>query len=153
MTGTVLPELATWRALRDELLRGRPAVLVCVVASSGSSPGRPGWLMAVGRDGRLAGTSGGGPGEQAAIASALDLLAERPAGRLLTQTHRPGAEEASGMACGGEQRLALVPLDAASLPDLDRLVGALSSGGNAGWTVNEHGWSAGCRRTPRVPPR
>lgn len=143
MTGAVLPELATWTALRDELERGRPAVLVCVVASSGSSPGRPGWLMAVGREGRLAGTSGGGPGEQTAIATALDLLDAPSSARLLTQTHRPGAETASGMACGGEQRLALVPLDAESLPGLDRLIAALSAGGNAGWTVSESGWTAG----------
>ena len=54
------PELLVWRALLGELVAGRPAVLAVVVAHTGSSAGRCGFVMAVGRDGWLAGTIGGG---------------------------------------------------------------------------------------------
>lgn len=140
----LLPELRVWRALAAEVAQGLPAVLVAVVAHAGSSPGRTGWLMAVGRGGWLAGTTGGGAAEEQAIQRASGLLAQgEPKHRLLTQTHRTGSEDASGLLCGGEQVLALVrltPSCAALLATLDR---ALTRGDTSSWTISPDGLRPG----------
>ena len=103
-------ELAVWQALVRELEAGRPCALLAVVASKGSSPGRPGALMAVGRDGPLAGTVGGGVAESALVDRVRDAL---PGGglvpELVRQVHRPASPQASGMFCGGEQQIAIAP--------------------------------------------
>lgn len=142
--GSVLPELAVWRALRGELAEGRPSALVVVVAHSGSSPGRTGWLMAVGRDGWLAGTTGGGAAEAQVVGQAAELLRDpRPVPRLVTQTHRNGAEHPSGLLCGGDQVLALVPLARAASVPLSVIDSALTRGDSAAWTISPQGWIPG----------
>lgn len=126
-----------WRALAAELSCGRAAVLVAVVDGRGSSPGKPGDLLAMGCSGPLAGTVGGGAGEAAAIERATTLLARkenRP--QLLTQTHRAIAGSPSGMVCGGEQRIAIVPLWPSSLPAIEALLRALGAGRQACWAIS-----------------
>ncbi len=143
-TGPVLPERRVWRALRHELTQGRPAVLVVVVAHTGSSPGRTGWLMAVGRGGWLAGTTGGGAAEAQVVSWVVDLLREpEPAPRLVNQTHRSGAANASGLLCGGEQVVALIPLATASAAQLGHVDAALTRGDTVTWTITPHGWTLG----------
>ncbi|MGB7963508.1 MAG: XdhC family protein [Propionicimonas sp.] len=143
-TGPVLPELRVWRALRRELAQGRPAVLVVVVAHTGSSPGRTGWLMAVGRGGWLAGTTGGGAAEAQVVTGAVDLLAEpEPVSRLVTQTHRTGTANASGLLCGGEQVMALIRVTPDSAHALAAVDAALTRGDTVSWTVTPNGWTLG----------
>ncbi len=143
-TGPVLPELRVWRALRHELAQGRLAVLVVVVAHTGSSPGRTGWLMAVGRGGWLAGTTGGGAAEAQVVSLAVDLSSEpEPDPRLVTQTHRSGSANASGLLCGGEQVLALVPVTRDSAPALAAVDAALTRGDRVSWTITPNGWTLG----------
>lgn len=142
--GPESPQLRTWRALRHEVEQRRPVVLVVVAAHQGSSPGRTGWLMAVGRSGWIAGTTGGGPAENQVIAEAVALItASDRSPRLLTQTHRRGAESDSGLLCGGEQVLALVVLGGAALPALRALDAALTAGDTFEWTISDAGWSPG----------
>lgn len=142
--GPVLPELLVWRALAAELGQGHPGVLVVVVAHTGSSPGRTGWLMAVGRDGWLAGTTGGGVAEADAVRAAVALLAGSPPSPVrLTQTHRPDAQHPSGLLCGGEQVLTLVPLDARAIDAIHALDAALTRGETFTWTIWATGWAPG----------
>lgn len=133
-----LPELLVCRALLGELDRGRPTVVVAVVSQTDGSPGRTGWIMAVARDGWRAGTVGGGAPEETAVRRSLAMLdsgATRPT--RLTQTHRPKAEHASGLLCGGEQVLALVPLAAASRRGLRAAVDVLVRGERFTWSPAE----------------
>lgn len=140
--GPTMPEQLVWRALRGEVAAGRPCVLAVVVSHEGSSPGHAGWLMAIGPDGWLAGTTGGGLAEVAVVEAALHLLTgSAPSPRLLTQTHRPGAEHASGLRCGGEQVVALVPVDASWARRLEAVDAALSVGETLAWQVTGDGWS------------
>lgn len=130
-----------WRALAAELSCGRAAVLVAVVDGRGSSPGKAGDLLAVARSGPLAGTVGGGVGEAAAIERAMTLLARGESLRqalplLLKQTHRTIAGSPSGMICGGEQRIAIVPLERSSLPAIEALLRALGAGRQACWAIS-----------------
>lgn len=60
--------------LVTELEAGRPAILVTVLAVTGSSMRGPGAHMAVAQDGRFAGSLSGGCIEQAVVAEALSCL-------------------------------------------------------------------------------
>lgn len=138
----MLPDLQVWRALCNELAFGRGAVLVAVVEHRGSSPGRAGWLMAVGQGGWLAGTTGGGPAEQQVLKRAADMARAGILDPVLvTQIHRAGAEHASGMLCGGEQMLALVPLSPADGRRVAVVIGALTAGHTLTWTITAGGLS------------
>jgi xanthine dehydrogenase accessory factor len=53
-------DLPTWKLVRSSLQRQLPVMLMLVVESSGSSPGRPGFLMAVNILGEMQGSLGGG---------------------------------------------------------------------------------------------
>lgn len=65
---------AIFNFLADELRSGRPAILVTVIAVTGSSMRDPGAHMAVAADGRFAGSLSGGCIESAVVAEARDAL-------------------------------------------------------------------------------
>lgn len=97
--------------LEQTLRQDRPAVLVTVIASSGSTPRGAGARMVVGADGRLAGTVGGGAVENRCILTAQELLGSgRPAQReyLLNQNDISGL----GMVCGGQVQVHYLPIPA-----------------------------------------
>ena len=133
--------VAVWEALRAEVAAGRDVVLAVVVDSEGHSPGRAGFVMAVGRAGWLAGTTGGGAAEAAVVERALALLDGGHTSALLTQTPDDSAATPSGLICGGEQRVALVRMPAGL--DLSGVVEALRSGDTVAWSAGPDGWTAG----------
>lgn len=133
-------ELSLWCALAEALQQGEPCVLLAVVASNGSSPGRPGALMAVTRQGPLAGTIGGGRVERHQVATAMAALADgqvQPS--LLLRTHRPG-QNSSGMICGGSQTVASSVLTPDRLSEIQSLVARLAAGATVGWELSAAGW-------------
>jgi len=139
-----MPEAQAWAALACELEAGRPCALVVVAERRGSGPGWPGALLAVGVGGPLAGTIGGGPSEEALaaeVAAGLARGALRP--RLVVQTHRPGAPTASGLACGGDQTVAVASLAPAQAAGVAEVADALAAGRRAGWTLTDGGWAPG----------
>jgi xanthine dehydrogenase accessory factor len=93
------------------LERGRPAVVVEVVAVRGSVPRERGTRMLV-DGGATAGTIGGGHLELKAIEEARDMLA---AGDLAPRSRHFPLGPALGQCCGGAVTLAYAPLDAAAL--------------------------------------
>jgi len=131
-----MPEVDVWRALVDEVDAGRPCALLAVVDSRGSSPGRRGALMAVGSDGELAGTIGGGVAQAALVETVVGRLR---AGDLVAHTvvmeHREGAEEASGMICGGSQTVVVSPIGASQREELATRVDRLDSGQRVQWSI------------------
>lgn len=100
-------------ALLQELDRGRRAVLVTVVRSSGSTPRSAGARMLVRADGTSVGTIGGGAFEAVAQGDARSLLAgagERTAVKRYTFTER--GDDALGMACGGSAEVLIEVVEA-----------------------------------------
>ncbi len=116
-----------WEAVHENLQSGEPLMLLLVVDSRGSSPGRPGFKMAVTASGGMYGTIGGGAVEKDLADQAADLLSSgtgRP--RLLKLLHHEGgSEKRSGMICSGWQRVALLPLAAGDSDAVDSLLFAL----------------------------
>src|SRR5689334_16415199 len=84
-------------------------MLLVVATSSGSSPGRPGYKMAVAETGELTGSIGGGVMEVNLVEQSRAVLSERPAVAgglpqpIREQIHRKNAPNSSGMICSGKQ--------------------------------------------------
>lgn len=116
-----------WEFVRACLQADEPVLLLLVVESGGSSPGKPGFKMAVTVDGRSHGTIGGGVMEKELVDKAVKLLA-RGAGRpqlLKLLHHEGGPGKRSGMICSGWQRLALLPLAGSEGDAVDSLIFSL----------------------------
>jgi xanthine dehydrogenase accessory factor len=114
----VRKERELWNFVADRLRRGEHVMLLVVAESSGSSPGRPGYKMAVGADGELAGSIGGGVMEVALVERARHNLSaigrHGSLSQLVRQEHRKNSQHPSGMICSGEQTVIsklLVPKD------------------------------------------
>ena len=130
-------ELELWQFIAERLHRKEVVMLLVVAESSGSSPGREGYKMAVGAGGELIGSIGGGVMEVNLVEQSRAVLSEPPPsagghsessppyeggvaeGRcgslLITQVHRKNSPNASGMICSGRQTVIfrrLLPDDA-----------------------------------------
>jgi xanthine dehydrogenase accessory factor len=120
-------ETRFWEFVHEKLQEGEPLMLLLVVESAGSSPGKAGFRMAVSLSGQSRGTIGGGVMERELAGQAADLLAgggARP--RLLKLLHHEGgAGNRSGMICSGWQRIALLPLGRQDGDAVDSLLFAL----------------------------
>jgi xanthine dehydrogenase accessory factor len=104
-------DLDLWRFIASRLERGETVVLLVVAESSGSSPGRAGYKMAVAEDGEMIGSIGGGVMEVNLVEAAKKLPASDGRSiKLVEQVHRKNAEHASGMICSGRQTVLVVPL-------------------------------------------
>ena len=128
-------ELDLWRFVAERLSMNERVMLLVVAESSGSSPGRQGYKMAVGSDGELVGSIGGGVMEVKLVKASRALLRDGETGRrgdagtssLTEQVHRENSPNASGMICSGKQTVIfklLAPTDADSV---DAVVDALAS--------------------------
>ncbi|MBP7408466.1 MAG: XdhC family protein [Flavobacteriales bacterium] len=101
-------QLDLWQRLLHAVRSGERCVLLTVVESIGSSPGRMGFSMFVTENGTMHGSIGGGSMEQKLVELARSLM-DRPAAFpfLKRQVHREGeARDRSGMICSGEQTVA-----------------------------------------------
>ena len=115
-------ELELWNFVAARLEAGSCVMLLIVAESSGSSPGRQGYKMAVGADGELSGSIGGGVMEVNLVEQSRDILCGSPdvgkGGTINTelkqQVHRKNDPDSSGMICSGKQTIifkVLLPSD------------------------------------------
>src|SRR6476620_3223389 len=102
-------------------------MLLVVAESSGSSPGRQGYKMAVGADGELIGSIGGGVMEVNLVEESRRLLSVPPAvaGGFREQVHQENSPNASGMICSGNQTVIFKLLAPRDLGTVDSIVDAL----------------------------
>lgn len=116
----------TFRNAAAALECGRRPALVTVVAASGSTPGKVGYRMLVGEEGRIAGTVGGGMVE-AQVADEARRMLDEPASRLVRFELGGTADDEKGI-CGGTVELLIETFDEAVLP-LFREIGGAGEGG------------------------
>ncbi|UQZ89444.1 xanthine dehydrogenase [Deltaproteobacteria bacterium Smac51] len=87
--------------INAELSEGRPAVLVTVLNTTGSTPRKGGSQMLVRQSGNITGTIGGGSAEAKAIAEAGKAFqTASSAVHHFSMTNSVAAKD--GMACGGD---------------------------------------------------
>jgi xanthine dehydrogenase accessory factor len=114
----------TWKFIHDKLTKHDKLLLLWVVESEGSSPGRRGFKMAVTSGGEMHGSIGGGIMEFKLVEKAKALLAEGSAlPELVIQYHdKEHAKDQSGMICSGKQTVLFLPVGADSLPVIEQLL-------------------------------
>lgn len=86
-----------------------PKAVLLVLDSAGSTPAKAGAMMSVDRDGRRAGTIGGGYGEGLALKEARALIGTGQQRTLWVDMTEPVTDQAQ-MACGGALRVLLADL-------------------------------------------
>nr|WP_262905414.1 XdhC/CoxI family protein [Hymenobacter nitidus] len=104
-------DFPVWQHIARSLRAGQPVTLLCVLSSTGSSPGRQGFKMSVSAD-DMAGSIGGGIMEHKFVELArARMLAADTQPLIRAQIHRKEApDDRSGMICSGEQVLLLYPV-------------------------------------------
>lgn len=131
-------DLPAWTLAAAALRAGQPVVLLCVLRSEGSSPGRQGFKMVVTAD-AVAGSIGGGIMEHKWVELARQRLRGGDYAPLLRpQIHRREAPaDRSGMMCAGEQEVLLWPLQGRDLAAVAAIEMALWQLGSGAWRVSE----------------
>ncbi|MEP6787321.1 MAG: XdhC family protein [Acidobacteriota bacterium] len=141
-------ELELWQFIASRLQNGEPVMLLVVAASSGSSPGRRGYKMAVAADGRLCGSIGGGVmevrlvEESRAILSKMDPIAAAfPGVELKEQVHQKRSPNASGMICSGKQTVIFKGLEPDNATVVEAVISDLNKTGHERILITPHEFS------------
>ncbi|MBS1664067.1 MAG: XdhC family protein [Bacteroidetes bacterium] len=135
--------LSLWRRALSSLRRNIPVLLLYVVESKGSSPGRQGFFMLVNGAGEMEGSIGGGIMEFKFTELAREYLSEGVrVSQLRRQVHdKAEGKDRSGMICSGEQTILLYSLRADDLPAVIRLVDSLEDYRNGCLRLSPEGMS------------
>jgi len=120
----VQKELELWQFISERLVRNESVMLLVVAESSGSSPGRQGYKMAIGAEGALIGSIGGGVMEVNLVEESRRLLSVPPAvaSGLREQVHQKNSPNASGMICSGKQTVIFKLLTPRDLGTVDSII-------------------------------
>ncbi|MBD2754449.1 XdhC family protein [Spirosoma validum] len=119
--------LSTWQLIRKSLQQSQPVMLLYVVESHGSSPGRQGFLMAVNALGEMEGSIGGGIMEHKFVEMAKEKLQHYvPELSIRTQYHdKKAAHNQSGMICSGDQTILLYRVEPGDTPAVEYIIDSL----------------------------
>src|ERR1700754_3955671 len=130
----MLPDkrMSLWRLALSSLERNIPVLLLYVVESRGSSPGRQGFFMVVNEKGETEGSIGGGIMEHKFLEMGRELLRKSVAVlSLRRQVHdKEVTKDQSGMICSGEQTILLYTLREGDVVDIGSLMESLESNRN-----------------------
>lgn len=101
-----------WEKIKDWLQKDHELILMYVVDSEGSSPGRRGFKMIINDEGEMYGSIGGGFMEHKLVELCKkELMGKAFEPFIKRQIHRPDlARDRSGMICSGEQTVAFYPI-------------------------------------------
>ncbi|MEO6253779.1 MAG: XdhC family protein [Ferruginibacter sp.] len=113
-----------WEFINNKLASTKQVVLLYVLKSEGSSPGRQGFKMAVAADGTFYGTIGGGIMEHKLVEKAKSMLQQNESSVLLMRQHhdKEHANNQSGMICSGSQLNAFIPLSALDKQTVEKIL-------------------------------
>ncbi|OMP76545.1 XdhC family protein [[Flexibacter] sp. ATCC 35208] len=102
-------KLVIWELISESLRQHIPVMLLYVLQSDGSSPGRQGFFMAVNAVGNLVGSIGGGIMEHKFVEMAREQLMQgEEVAAVRRQVHdKSSPGDQSGMICSGEQTILL----------------------------------------------
>ena len=139
-------EIELWQFITSRLKEGGAVRLLVVAASSGSSPGRAGYKMAVTAKGHLFGSIGGGVMEVGLVEQAK-VKSKKAKGKLLCeiieQVHRKNAPNASGMICSGRQTVILRLLTPDDMPTVGSIIQAIENDASASITITQNSFEVG----------
>jgi xanthine dehydrogenase accessory factor len=115
-----------WEFINDKLSASINVMLLYVLESEGSSPGRKGFKMAVTGDQDMCGTIGGGIMEHKFVERAKSLLRSGTKTiELVKQFHdKAHSKDQSGMICSGNQLIVFIPLKPDAMAVIKQIINA-----------------------------
>ena len=137
-----MKNIAIWKLIASSLDKGIAVMLLYVLESSGSSPGRQGFFMAVNETGDMEGSIGGGIMEHKFVEMAKQRLEEQEAKEqeIRKQYHdKSAATNQSGMICSGEQTILLYRIKLSELIIIQNLIQSLQQHQNGTLTLSPGG--------------
>jgi len=139
-----MKNLATWKLISNSLDKAIPVMLLYVLESSGSSPGRQGFFMGVNKRGEMEGSIGGGIMEHKFVEMAKEKLKmeteEKRTIAIKKQFHdKLAATNQSGMICSGEQTILLYSLQQQDATVIQRIIHSLEQNQNGTLTLSPSG--------------
>lgn len=129
----VQKQTIVWEFISDSMLNKIPVMLLYVLESNGSSPGRQGFAMAVNAVGEMEGSIGGGIMEHKFVEMAKTQLAEAPEPiiEIKQQFHdKQAAKNQSGMICSGDQTIFLYRIQAQDINVVAQIINSLQQNKN-----------------------
>lgn len=125
--------LLVWQLIHKSLQEAVPVMLLYVLESKGSSPGRQGFFMAVNATGEMKGSIGGGIMEHKLVELGKEQLKNiqqgtrnSEQGMIRHQVHDKAVEtNQSGMICSGEQTILLYPAAAKDISTIQNIIRSL----------------------------
>lgn len=135
--------MMVWQFINSKLERAIPVVLLYVLQSEGSSPGRQDFKMAIAEDAEICGTIGGGIMEHKLVEKAKKALKEENKSiEVIPQYHdKMHPKHRSGMICSGSQHIAFVPLFEEYLETVSTICETLDNGKAGVLTITSSGLS------------
>jgi len=115
-----------WKFIKNKLAEEKRMMLLAVIESSGSSPGRRGFKMVITEDKELAGSVGGGIMEYDAVELGYAMLQLGKTGPVMKkQIHKADKEEKSGLDCSGDQTIVLLAINNNHKEIVDKIIESL----------------------------
>lgn len=139
-----------WQLINKSLQQQVAVMLLYVLQSEGSSPGRPGFCMAVNAAGETEGSIGGGIMEHKFIELAKDKLnnTQEILPDLRKQIHNKSAPaNQSGMICSGEQTIWVYQVPSSATTTIQQIISSLEQNKNGTLQLSP----AGLQFTPDTP--
>ena len=132
-----------WELIATKFSSGIPVILLYVLHSEGSSPGRQGFKMAVAGDGDMKGTIGGGIMEHKFVEMAKARLQQgNEAHEVQRQIHDKAAgKNQSGMICSGEQTIFLYRIQDKDIPSIQEIISSERNNKNSTLEITNNGIS------------
>jgi xanthine dehydrogenase accessory factor len=134
-------QLSTWQLIRRSLQNNIAVMLLYVLESKGSSPGRQGFMMAVNAAGEMNGSLGGGIMEHKFVEMAKAKL-QQDAKEISVhhQIHdKSVAKNQSGMICSGEQTIFLYTVKKEEARAIENIISLLQQNKNASLHLSANG--------------
>lgn len=120
-------QISIWKFAKESFQQNISVMLLYVLESSGSSPGRQGFFMAVNANKTMEGSIGGGIMEHKFVEMALQKLqvaSDKP--QVRKQVHDKAAgKNQSGMICSGEQTIFLYRIQNKDISPIENLISFL----------------------------
>ena len=131
-----------WKFILNKLAAKQNLMLLFVLDSEGSSPGRKGFKMAVAADGDFCGTIGGGIMEYKLVEKAKSMFSQDDKKILLQHQYhdKEKTKDQSGMICSGSQLNAFIPITSRDKETIDKIISSKNTSillSSAGLTVTD----------------
>ncbi len=149
-----MKNIATWKLIDSSLQNGINVILIYVLESKGSSPGRQGFFMAINAEGAMEGSIGGGIMEHKFAEMAKEKLSnfnvESGVANIHKQLHNKTApRNQSGMICSGEQTILIYQIQAGDKSTIQKLIASLEQNKNG----TLHLFAGGLNFSDAIPPQ